>query len=159
MSRFTKTNHFDVNVPGGGVTFPKILRGCACQTSKISLLYTNFLPNFPPISVYHFWKKRTLFWPNWVLFTIICPKYTQSNLGSFVSDENPTIAIPNFVKKRPKGRHIYVYCVKEGTSPPPGKYQEGKVKIRNYNTLLQGVQECSIPCFRKILKISNQQWA
>ena len=25
--------------------------------------------------------------------------------------------------------------------------------------LLQGVQECSIPCFRKILKISNQQWA
>ena len=24
---------------------------------------------------------------------------------------------------------------------------------------VQGVQECSIPCFRKILKISNQQWA
>ena len=24
---------------------------------------------------------------------------------------------------------------------------------------LQGVQECSIPCFRKIIKISNQQWA
>ena len=25
--------------------------------------------------------------------------------------------------------------------------------------VIQGVQECSIPCFRKILKISNQQWA
>ena len=25
-------------------------------------------------------------------------------------------------------------------------------------TPLQGVQECSIPCFRKISKLSNQQW-
>ena len=24
--------------------------------------------------------------------------------------------------------------------------------------MIQGVQECSVPCFRKILKISNQQW-
>ena len=28
-------------------------------------------------SINHFWKKSTQFWPNWVLFTIICPKYTQ----------------------------------------------------------------------------------
>ena len=28
-------------------------------------------------SVYHFQKKTTQFWPNWILFTIICPKYTQ----------------------------------------------------------------------------------
>ena len=28
-------------------------------------------------SVYHFRKKNTQFGSNWVLFTIICPKYTQ----------------------------------------------------------------------------------
>ena len=28
-------------------------------------------------SVYHFRKKSTQFGSNWVLFTIICPKYTQ----------------------------------------------------------------------------------
>ena len=38
------------------------------------------IPILCPIShpsVYHFRKKSTQFWPNWVLFTIICPTYTQ----------------------------------------------------------------------------------
>ena len=46
----------------------------------------------------------------WVFFTIICSKYTQFfNLGSFVSDENPRIAKPNFTKKTntSKGKHKY----------------------------------------------------
>ena len=41
---------------------------------------TIFIPIFCQISypwVYHFRKKRTQFWTNWVLFTIVCPKYTQ----------------------------------------------------------------------------------
>ena len=29
------------------------------------------------LSVYNFRRKSTQVWPNWVLFTIICPKYTQ----------------------------------------------------------------------------------
>ena len=71
-------------------------------------------------SVYHFRKKMTQFCPNWVLFTIFCLKYNQFlNFGSFVSDENPPIAIPNFEKKKNlKGRHIYVYQVNVRTPPP-----------------------------------------
>ena len=34
-----------------GVTSTKIVRGCACQTSKIWLSLHQFLPNFPPISI------------------------------------------------------------------------------------------------------------
>ena len=61
---------------GGGSIFTKIIRGCACRTSKIWLsLYQFYLISHP--SVYHFGKKSTQFWPNWVLFTIMCPKYTQ----------------------------------------------------------------------------------
>ena len=42
------------NVPGGGVTFAKIVRGCACRTSKILLsLYEFFGPITHPL-VYHF---------------------------------------------------------------------------------------------------------
>ena len=56
-------------------------------------------------SVYHFWKKSTQFCSNWVFFNIICSKYNLfMQLGSFISDENPPIAIP-------KGRLIYVYHV------------------------------------------------
>ena len=59
--------------------------------------YINFLP---PISIL-FSIKSTQFCPNWVLFTIICSKYTQFvNLGFFVFGENPPIAIPNFPKKQ-----------------------------------------------------------
>ena len=57
-----------------------------------------------------------------VFFTIICSKYTQFlNFGSFVSDENPPIAIPNFVKKHPKRQahiHIYVYQANVRTPLP-----------------------------------------
>ena len=72
------------------------------------------IPIFCPIShplVYHFWKKSPQLWPNWVLLQ----KFAQNtlnlcNFGSFVSDENP-IAIPNFVKKRPKRHsHIRIPC-------------------------------------------------
>ena len=40
-------------------------------------------------SVYHFWKKSTQFWPNWVHFTIYPNTPNLFNLGSFIADENP----------------------------------------------------------------------
>ena len=52
------------------------------------------------------------------------------NLGSLVSDENPSIAVPNFVKSAPKGRHIYAPYTISMWEPPlsfecppfPGKW-------------------------------------
>ena len=59
--------------------------------------------------VYH-WKA-----PNFVqigcFFTIFCSKYNLCNLGSFISNENSPITIPNFTKTTPKGGHMYVYHV------------------------------------------------
>ena len=58
----------------GGVTFTKIVRGCACWTLK-NLTFS--IPIFCPIShpsIYHF-RKSTQFWPNWVfLFYNNLPK-------------------------------------------------------------------------------------
>ena len=71
------------------------------------------IPIFCPIShpsVYHFQKKSTQFWPNWMLFTIICPKYTLCNLGSFVSDEKPpSDRYTNFREKAPQKAGTYTY--------------------------------------------------
>ena len=79
---------------------------------KSDYLNTNFLLNFPPISV-PFMKEKHPIWPNWVLFYNNLPQIHPNlcNLGSFVSDENPRIAIPNFAKKRPKRQaHICIPC-------------------------------------------------
>ena len=35
---------------GGGYSH-QIVHGCACWTTKFDFLYTNFVPNFPPISI------------------------------------------------------------------------------------------------------------
>ncbi len=42
-----------------------------------------------------------------MLFRQNSPKYTH--FANWVSDGNPPIDIPNFMKIHPKGRHIYVY--------------------------------------------------
>ena len=95
----------------GGSLLPKSYMDVHAKPQKFDFLYSNFLPNYPPISIPFLIEKHPIC-PNWVLFTIICSKYTQFlNLGSFVSDENPPIAIPNFVKSTPKGRHKYIYQV------------------------------------------------
>ena len=80
--------------------------------------------------VYHFQKKSTQFCQNWVLFTIICSKYTQFlNLGSFVSVEDPPIAIPNFAKRHLKRQaHIRIPCQCED---PPGLICTYKAKSRH----------------------------
>ena len=96
----------------GGVTLAKIVRGCACQTSKIGLSLYQFFAQLPTHQYIIFDRKA----PNFA--QIGCIKYTQFfNLGSFVSDENPPITILNFAKKRPKRQaHIRIPCQCE--NPP-----------------------------------------
>ena len=92
-----------------GVTFIKIVCECECQTSKIwlSVIY-QFFAQYPPTSV-PFMIENHPTCPNWVFVTIFCSKHTQFlNLGSSVSDENPPIAIPNFMKKHLNRQAHYV---------------------------------------------------
>ena len=65
---------------------------------KLDFLYTNFSPDYPPISILFSIEKH----PILSKLDVFYNNLLKFNLGSFVSDENPPIAIPNFAKKRPK---------------------------------------------------------
>ena len=96
---------------GGGFFHQNCTWMCLPDLENLTISIPIFCKISHP-SVYHFRKKSTQFASNWVLFTTIIPNIPNlCNLGSFVSDENPPIAIPNFAKSAPKGRHIYVYHV------------------------------------------------
>ena len=70
-------------------------------------------------SIYHFRKKSTQFWPNWVLLQYLAQNTPNlCNSGSFISDETPQSLYQILRKSVPKGRHIYVYYVNVRT--PPG---------------------------------------
>ena len=71
----------------GEVLSPKSYVDVPAKLRKSYFLYTNFLPNYPPINI---------------------PFLT---LGSFVSDENPPIAIQNFAKKRPERQAHNAYTM------------------------------------------------
>ena len=65
-------------IRGAGVTFVKIVFRCTCRTSKIWLsLYQFFtqLGPYSPTSIPIRIEKHPIL-PNWVIFTIICSKYT-----------------------------------------------------------------------------------
>ena len=95
-----------------GVTFTKIVRRCAYQRSK-NLTFS--IPIFCVIShpsVYHFRKKSTQFWTIGCSLQLYAPNTPNlCNLGSFVSDENPQVAISNFAKKHPKRQGTYTYTM------------------------------------------------
>ena len=105
--------------PGGG-SFTKIVRGCACRTSKIWLSLYQFFAKFSTHQYTIFERKA----PNLDQIGCFLQKFAQNtpdlcNLGSFVSDENPPIAIPNFAKRCPKRQaHIRIPC--QCKNPPPG---------------------------------------
>ena len=90
------------------------------RPGKSDFLYTNFLPNFPPISI-PFSKGSTQFWPNWVLFTIICPKYTQfyTVWVPLSLMKTPRSLYQISWKSAPKGRHIYAPYTMSMWEPPP----------------------------------------
>ena len=60
-----------------GLLSPKLYMDVPAGLRKSDFLFTNNFCSISNPSVYHFQMKSTKFWPNWVLFTIICPKYTQ----------------------------------------------------------------------------------
>ena len=73
---FNEASHM-VKAPEAG-TVAKIVRGWVClpNLKKSYFLETYFLLNSPPISI-PFWIERQPILPIQMLFTIICPKYTQ----------------------------------------------------------------------------------
>ena len=90
---------------GGGGGYFHQNRTWMCLPDLKNLTFS--IPNFCTIShpsVCHFRKKGVQFWPNGVLFTIICPKYTRFMLFGLLRLwlKPPPIVIPNFAKKRPK---------------------------------------------------------
>ena len=72
------------------------------ECRKSVFLYTDFLPNFPPISISFLKEKHPILATLGALFKFAQNTPNLCNLGSFVSDENPPIAIPKFVIKHPK---------------------------------------------------------
>ena len=111
----------NVFCPGGGLLSPKSYVDVPTGPRKSDYLYTNFLPNFPPISI-PFSKEKHPIWPNWVLFTIICPQIHPIYVIWAPSSpmKTPPIAIPNFAKKHPKGTYMYTMSMWE--PPPPGSF-------------------------------------
>ena len=90
---------------------------CLPDMENLTISIPFFLPNFPLINI-PFSKKKP---PNFDQIGCFLQYLAQNtpnlcNLGSFISDENSPIAIPNFAKSEPKGRHIYVYHVNVRTS-------------------------------------------
>ena len=91
---------FQPGTPGGGGSFTKIVRGCACRTSKSDYLYTNFLPNFPPISI-PFSKEKH---PIWI------------KLGAFYNN-------------LPKIHPIYVIWAPSSLTKTPDRYTKFREKV------------------------------
>ena len=106
--------------PGGGGSFTKIVRGCACRTSKIWLSLYQFFAKFPT----HQYRPT--------IFERKAPNLDQ--IGCFYNNLpkiHPIYVIwaPSFLmktprslyqisrKSAPKGRHIYVYHVNVRTPP------------------------------------------
>ena len=86
---------------------------------KSDFLYTNFLPNFPPICrLYHFRKKSTQLTKLGALTILpkIHPIYVILAPSSLM-EPPPPIAIPNFAKRQAHN-NVYVCC------------HEGKVRQR-----------------------------
>ena len=67
---------YPIVYPGGGFFHQNRTWMCLPDLENLTISIPIFCQISHP-SVYHFRKKSTQFGSNWVLFTIICPKYTQ----------------------------------------------------------------------------------
>ena len=111
---------------GGGVLSPKLDVDVPAGPRKSDYLYTNFLPNFPPISIpflkekHPIWIKLGAFYNN---LPKIHPIYVIWAPSSLMKTPRSLYQISR--KSAPKGRHIYVYHVNVRT-PPPGVKSQGK---------------------------------
>ena len=106
---------------GGGVLSPKSYVDVPAGPRKSDYLYTNFLPNFPPISIPFSKEKHPIsiklgaFYNN---LPKIHPIYVIWAPSSLMKTPRSLYQISR--KSAPKGRHIYVYHVNVRT-PPPGR--------------------------------------
>ena len=121
--------------PGGGVLSPKLYVDVPAGPRKSDYLYTNFLPNFPPINIpflkekHPIWIKLGAFYNN---FPKIHPIYVIWAPSSLMKP--PPIAIPNFAKKCPKRQaHIRIPCQCEN---PPGTSFNWRGHLHNETTTL-----------------------
>ena len=99
---------------GGGVLSPKSYMDVPAGPRKSDYLYTNFLPNFPPISIpyskekHPIWIKLGAFYNN---LPKIHPIYVIWAPSSLMKTPPPRLLNQISQKSAPKGRHIYVYHV------------------------------------------------
>ena len=106
---------------GGGVLSPKSYVDVPAGPRKSDYLYTNFLPNFPPISIPFSKEKHPIliklgaFYNNLPKIHSIYVIWAASSLM-----KTPRSLYQILRKSAPKGRHIYVYHVNVRT--PPGSY-------------------------------------
>ena len=106
-------------LPPGGVLSPKSYMDVPAGPRKSDYLYTNFLPNFPPISIpfskekHPIWIKLGAFYNNLPKIHPIYVIWAPSSLM-----KTPRSLCQILRKSAPKGRHIYVYHVNVRTPPP-----------------------------------------
>ena len=104
---------------GGGVLSPISYVDVPAGPRKSDYLYTNFMPNFPPISIPFLKEKHPIliklgaFYNNLPKIHPIYVIWAPSSLM-----KNPRSLYQISQKSSPKGRHMYVYHVNVRT--PPG---------------------------------------
>ena len=105
----------------GGVTFTKIVCGCACQTSKIWLSLYQFFVEFLTHQYTIFEKKHPIS-IKLGAFNNNLQKNTPNlfNLGSFSSDENARDRYTIFREKAPQKAGTYTYTMSMWETPSPG---------------------------------------
>ena len=104
--------------PGGGGTFTKIVRGCACRTSKIWLSLYQFFALFPTHQYTIFERKA----PNLTKLGGFYNNLPQIHSIYVIWAPSSVMKTPRSLyqilrKSAPKGRHIHVYHVKVRTTP------------------------------------------
>ena len=119
----------------GQLLSPKSYMDVPAGSQKSDFLYTNFLPNFPPISILFLKKKKksTQFWPNWVLYNNLPKMHPIYVIWAPSSDETPNSYTKFCKKSTPKGRHIglYIYHVNVRNLPPPHTLRVLSKEFRN----------------------------
>ena len=130
---------------GGGFYFsPKSYVDVPARPRKSDFPYTNFLPNFPLISIPFSKEKHPILNKLGAFYNNLPKIHTIYTIWAHSSLIKPPIAIPNFVKKRPKRQaHIRISCQCEN---PPGEMQQTKISFRNLccsslkeHSLLKGI--------------------
>ena len=112
-----------------GLLWPKLYMDVPARPRKSDFLYTNFLPNFPPISIPFSKEKHPIltklgaFYNNFLQIHPIDAIWAPSSLMK------PPRSLYHISRKRvPKGRHIYVYHVNVRTPPRAFSIHVSKVK-------------------------------